>query len=84
MTSKRKVFALRLQVDFDKDRTIGAIYGVRAKDQSSVSICALLQEAGFETQVLIDQKHWFLIKAKAHCHDAYEIGVREHAEEART
>ncbi len=45
--------------------TIKTMYGVKAKDQSAASICRLLREAGFEPEVIVAQRLWFLIKARA-------------------
>ena len=64
MAPKSNVFAIRLQVDFHEGHRIRTVYGVKAKDQSAESICSHLQEAGFETEVITNRKHWFLIKAK--------------------
>lgn len=63
MTARSNVFAVRLHVDLHKD-TIRTVYGVKAKDQSAASICGLLQHAGFETEVITNRRHWFLIRAK--------------------
>jgi hypothetical protein len=65
MAPKGNVFAIRLQVEIHRGHTINTVYGVKAKDQSAASICRLLQQAGFETDVITDQVHWFFIKAKA-------------------
>jgi len=65
MAPKGNVFAIRLEVEIHDGHTINAVYGVKAKDQSTASICRLLQQAGFETEVITDQKYWFFIKAKA-------------------
>ena len=65
MALKGNVFAIRLQVEILGGHTINTVYGVKAKDQSAASICRLLQQAGFETEVITDQAHWFFIKAKA-------------------
>jgi ubiquinone/menaquinone biosynthesis C-methylase UbiE len=65
MSLKSKVFAIRLQVDLPETNTINTTYGVKAKDQSAASISGLLQEAGFETEVISNRKHWFLIKARS-------------------
>ena len=65
MAPKGNVFAIRLQVEIHDGHTINTLYGVKAKDQSAASICRLLQQAGFETEVITDQVHWFFIKAKA-------------------
>ena len=62
---KSKVFAIRLQVDLPGIEAINTTYGVKAKDQSAASISNLLQQAGFETEIMNNQKHWFLIKAKS-------------------
>jgi ubiquinone/menaquinone biosynthesis C-methylase UbiE len=64
MAPKSQVFAIRLQVDCQDTHTINTAYGVKAKDQSAASIGSLLQEAGFESEVITNRKHWFLIKAK--------------------
>jgi len=65
MAPTSNVFAIRLQVALPDGHTINTVYGVKAKDQSAATICSLLQEAGFETEVITNQKHWFFIKAKA-------------------
>jgi hypothetical protein len=52
-------------VDFYDMHTINTVYGVKAKYQSTESISKLLQEAGFESEIITNQKHWFLIKAKS-------------------
>ena len=65
MAAINKVFAIRLQVEAPRISTIKTIYGVKAKDQSVNSICGLLREVGFEAEIITNQKHWFLIKAKA-------------------
>ena len=64
MVPKSQVFAIRLQVDLHGMHRISTVYGARARDQSAVGIGSLLQEAGFESEVITDRKHWFLIKAK--------------------
>ncbi len=64
MTPKRKAFAIRLQVDLPGNHTINTAYGVKAKDQSAASIGRLLQDTGFEPEIITNRKHWFLIKAK--------------------
>jgi ubiquinone/menaquinone biosynthesis C-methylase UbiE len=63
MAPKSKVFAIRLQVDLHDMHTVNTVYGVKAKDQSAASIRSLLQEAGFESEVITNRKHWFFIKA---------------------
>ena len=63
MSSSRPVFAIRLQADLPGS-SIKTVYGVRAKDQSTASICDLLQQAGFEAEIVNKQRYWFLIKAK--------------------
>jgi ubiquinone/menaquinone biosynthesis C-methylase UbiE len=55
---KSKMFAIRLQVDIHDQHTINTIYGVKAKDQSAVSIGNLLQKAGFESEIITNRKHW--------------------------
>ena len=77
MASRSKVFGLRVQVDFYGNRAIRTVYGVKARDQSSASISAMLREAGFATQVLADEKHWFLIRAGTPCHESHQTPVRE-------
>ena len=64
MSTKSDVFAFRLQVDIPEIPTIRTIYGVQANDQSSATICNQLQEAGFETDLITNNKDWFFIKAK--------------------
>jgi ubiquinone/menaquinone biosynthesis C-methylase UbiE len=61
---KRQVFAIRLQVDLST-HTINAVYGARAREQSAMGIGSLLQEAGFEAEVITNRKHWFLMRAKS-------------------
>ncbi|MCJ7737930.1 MAG: class I SAM-dependent methyltransferase, partial [Anaerolineae bacterium] len=63
MAARSNVFAVRLLVDFHED-TMRTVYGVKAKDQSAASICSQLHQAGFETEVITNRKHWFLINAK--------------------
>jgi len=63
MSARSKVFAVRLRVDIPGNTT-RTMYGVKAKDQSAASICGLLEQAGFETEVITNRKHWFLINAK--------------------
>ncbi len=64
MLPRGEVFAIRLRVDLGDQRTINTIYGVGAKEQSAAGIAGLLQEAGFESEMSINQRHWFMIKAK--------------------
>jgi ubiquinone/menaquinone biosynthesis C-methylase UbiE len=64
MTPKSKVFAIRIQVNIRGNRSIKTMYGVKAKNQSAERIFGLLQDAGFAPEVITNQKHWFLIKAK--------------------
>ncbi len=61
---KSKVFAIRLQVDSPAMHTINTVYGVKARGQSAAGIGSLLQQAGFEPEVIIERKHWFLLKGK--------------------
>jgi ubiquinone/menaquinone biosynthesis C-methylase UbiE len=63
MAARSKVFAVRLQVDIHEE-TMRTVYGVKVKDQSAASICRMLQQAGFEAEVITNHKHWFLINAK--------------------
>jgi hypothetical protein len=65
MLPKSKMYAIRLKVDIHDKHTINTIYGVKAKDQSAESISNLLQKAGFEPETITNQKHWFMIKARA-------------------
>jgi SAM-dependent methyltransferase len=64
MTTRRKAHGIRLQVDLPDGRRISTVYGVKAKDQSAASLCGLLEEAGFETEVVTNRDHWFLIEAR--------------------
>ena len=64
MAPKGSVFAIRLGVGLPDGRTLNPIYGAKARDQSAASICDMLQHAGFETEVITDQEHWFSIKAR--------------------
>ena len=64
MPPKSKVFAIRLAVELNVIPTIRTLYGGKAKDQSATSVCSLLREAGFETEVIANDKHTFFIKAK--------------------
>jgi ubiquinone/menaquinone biosynthesis C-methylase UbiE len=65
MAPKDKVFAIRLKASLPDGHALNTVYGVKAKAQSAESICALLQQAGFETEVVSNQKHWFFIRARA-------------------
>lgn len=62
--SSSKVFAIRLRVNIDDNRSIKTVYGVKGKKQSIKTICNQLQLAGFETEVVFDHTYWFFIKAK--------------------
>jgi ubiquinone/menaquinone biosynthesis C-methylase UbiE len=64
MTTKRDVFAFRLQADIFAKPSIKTIYGVKAKNQAAVTICDQLQGAGFKNNVIIDHETNFFIKAK--------------------
>ncbi len=64
MTAKSDVFAFRMQVEALESHTIRTIYGVKARDQSAATICDQLQAAGFETDLITNNKDWFFIKAK--------------------
>jgi ubiquinone/menaquinone biosynthesis C-methylase UbiE len=64
MTTKSDVFAFRLKVENQDIPTIRTIYGVKTKDQSAAAICNQLQEIGFETDLITNNKDWFFIKAK--------------------
>jgi len=64
MVTKSKVFAIRLQVALHETHSIGTVYGVKTKDQSTTSICRQLVEAEFEPEIITDRKHWFFIKAR--------------------
>jgi ubiquinone/menaquinone biosynthesis C-methylase UbiE len=61
---KQKAYGIRLHVAFPVQRSTKTMYGTRIKNQSSAAICAQLQEAGFETEVVSNQRHWFFIRAK--------------------
>ena len=64
MVPRGQAFAIRLRVDLSEKPAIDTVYGVRAKAQSAAGLAALLQEAGFAPEVITEQKHWFLIKAR--------------------
>jgi ubiquinone/menaquinone biosynthesis C-methylase UbiE len=64
MVPRGEMFAIRLRVDVRDQRTIHTTYGVRAKEQSAAGIAGLLREAGLQSEVIINQRHWFMIKAK--------------------
>ena len=64
MMPRGEVFAIRLRADFGDQLRINTMYGVRAKEQSAVGIARLLREAGFESEVRFNRRHWFMIKAK--------------------
>jgi ubiquinone/menaquinone biosynthesis C-methylase UbiE len=72
MVPRGGVFAIRLRVDVGDKRMINTTYGVGAKEQSAAGIAGLLREAGFESEVTINQRHWFMIKAKSSCCDESE------------
>lgn len=59
MLPRSKVFAIRLQIDFHETHKVNTAYGVKAKDQSAASIDNLLQECGYESEVITNRKHWF-------------------------
>lgn len=63
MAPTSQVFAIRLRVDLPGPRSIRTAYGVKAKEQSAATIGSLLRQAGFESEVVTDRKHWFLLKA---------------------
>jgi len=63
MSEKEKVFAVRMQTASPATSKISTIYGVGGKDQSSDSICKLLQSSGFSPEIISDQKHRFFIRA---------------------
>ena len=64
MVPRGGVFAIRLRVDVGDQRTINTTYGVRAKEQSAAGIAGLLREAGFASDVTVNLRRWFMIKAK--------------------
>lgn len=64
MRATGKVFAVSLQVELTDGTRINTGYGVRAKQQSAGSLGQMLKQAGFEQQVVQEQKNWFLIKAR--------------------
>jgi ubiquinone/menaquinone biosynthesis C-methylase UbiE len=73
MVPRGAMFAIRLRVDVRDRPTTNTTYGVRAKEQSAAGIAALLREAGFESEVIVNQRHWFMIKAKrSSCGDGSE------------
>jgi ubiquinone/menaquinone biosynthesis C-methylase UbiE len=63
MLCSQKEYGIRVEVEFRDKRKVKTMYGVRARDQSTRSISKLLQGAGFATEVIEDQKHWFVIRA---------------------
>lgn len=63
MARKSNVFAIRLQVALPETQTMNTVYGVKAKDQSAATICDLLQEAGFDSEVITNREYWFLVRA---------------------
>ena len=65
MAPKGNVFAIRLQVGLPDGRRLNTVYGVKAQAQSATGICDLLRQAGFETEVITDQAHWFFLKARS-------------------
>ncbi len=65
MAPKGNVFAIRLEVGLPDGHTLNTVYGAKAQDQSVASICSMLQQAGFETEVITNQEHWFFIKARS-------------------
>jgi ubiquinone/menaquinone biosynthesis C-methylase UbiE len=64
MLAKSELYSIRLKVELPGSQIISTMYGVRAKEQSAVSMCGLLQKAGFTAEININKKYWFLIKAK--------------------
>lgn len=64
MSARNNIFAIRLKVESMGKPTLQSAYGVGAKDQSTESFCNLLQKEGFDPQIVSQQKHWFLIKAR--------------------
>lgn len=64
MSTRSKAFAIRLQVDFHELPTINTVFGVKTKEQNATSICRLLEEAKFTSEIITDRKGWFFIKAR--------------------
>lgn len=64
MATKKKVFAIRLRVDFREMPTINTVFGVKTKDQNATSISKLLEKAKFTSEIITDRKGWFFIKAR--------------------
>ena len=63
MVSKSQVFGIRLLVDTGVNK-VRTVYGVKAKDQSVDTLCQSLNQAGFESEIVTNQRHWFLIRAR--------------------
>ncbi len=64
ITTRSKVFAIRLQIDLAGIRVANTAYGVKAKNQSAASISTLLQTAGYTVETVAEHRHWFLLKAR--------------------
>jgi ubiquinone/menaquinone biosynthesis C-methylase UbiE len=64
MTPKGKVFTIRIQAEIPENRSINTVYGVKAKDQSAATICAQLEKAGFEAEIISNHRQWFFVKGK--------------------
>ena len=65
MAPKGNVYAIRLGISLPDGHTLNTIYGAKAQAQSAASICSLLQQVGFETEVITEEEHWFFVKASA-------------------
>jgi ubiquinone/menaquinone biosynthesis C-methylase UbiE len=65
MAPRGNVYAIRLGISLPDGHALNTIYGAKAQDQSAASICDMLQHAGFETEVITNQEHWFFIRARA-------------------
>jgi ubiquinone/menaquinone biosynthesis C-methylase UbiE len=63
MPLKGDVFAFRLQGELPDKRLVKTVYGVRNKKQTVDLICEMLQNEGFEVEVITNHKYWFMIKA---------------------
>ena len=64
MDREEKDFGIRLQVELQNGNKISTVYGVMAKNQSARSISKQLKDVGFETKIIEQHNHWFMIKAK--------------------
>lgn len=63
MPSKKKLFAIRIQVLLPLGKRIKTVYGVKTKKYTAEKICQHLTSIGFNTEVITSQKYWYLIRA---------------------